>query len=237
MSDELEPLTDDVASLLRSIPAPSPVSAAARAQVLERIGHTLVAAPPLAAGAGAGAAAGTAGAGAATSLKAKVVAGLLLAGAIPAAVGGFVYGRATAPTPDPQVVIREVPVVVPTAKTEPAPPPAGIEQPDAPPTPPPGSRSGTDPTPRVTAPDGRPLIEAARTALLKSDAPRALALLAEHAQRFPKSQLAEERAALEIQALVLSGDVARAKTAATAFKARWKNSVFSSVADAVLESP
>ena len=65
----------------------------------------------------------------------------------------------------------------------------------------------------------------------------ALALLAEHAQRFPKSQLAEERAALEIQALVMSGDVARAKTAATAFKARWKNSVFSSVADAVLESP
>jgi hypothetical protein len=223
MSDELEPLGEDVSSLLRALPAPATVSPAARAQVLERIGNTLLAAPPLVAGAGAGAAA--------ASLSAKVVVTLLLAGAVPAAVAGFLYGRASAPTPEPRVVVREVPVMVAPPSPSPSAPP-----PPAPPEPVVAPReTPRNEAPRVTPPDGRPLVEAARTALLKSDAPRALELLREHAQRFPQSQLAEERAALEIQALLLSGDVPRARAAATAFKARWKNSVFSSVADAALE--
>lgn len=222
MSDELPPLPEDVASLLRALPTPTPIAPGAQARVLERVTQSLAA--PAAVGAGAAASV-------ARGVSAKVVAAVVAVTAVASGLGGFVYGRATAPVPEQPRV--EVPVVAPAPRVETPPTVPVVEVPVAPaPAPAPAP---VEPV-RVAAPDGRQVIEATRTALLKGDAPRALELVAEHARRFPNSQLAEERGALEIQALLLAGETARAREAAKAFKARWKNSVFLPVAEAALEN-
>ena len=53
----------------------------------------------------------------------------------------------------------------------------------------------------------------------------ALALLAEHARRFPKGRLAEERDALRVRALVGAGRTPEARRAAAAFANRFPRSV------------
>lgn len=224
MSDELPPLPEDVASLLRALPTPTPIAPGAQARVLERVTQSLAA--PAAVGAGAAASV-------ARGVSAKVVAAVVAVTAVASGLGGFVYGRATAPVPEQPRV--EVPVVAPAPRVEtPTPPTAPVVEVPVAPAPAPAP-APVEPV-RVAAPDGRQVIEATRTALLKGDAPRALELVAEHARRFPNSQLAEERGALEIQALLLAGETARAREAAKAFKARWKNSVFLPVAEAALEN-
>lgn len=305
MSD-LEPSTPELQSLLSKLPAPVPRAAGASERVLARIEHTLAVAPPPTGG--------SLGAASTGALTAKLVVPLLLAGAIPAGVAGYLVGRSSVMAP---AEVREV-RTSPTNGTMNEPPNETTngakgstigtngtthEPTNAPPNGTNGTTNGTtngsnrttnqptngsnglngatnglngttngsneatngtthaptnaptngttnDPTKdrptsddpsRATGPsalqrsdDGRPLIEAARTALLKSDAKTALELLGEHARKFPASQLAEERSALEIQALLLAGDSAKARQAALAFKATWKNSVFSAVAEAAL---
>lgn len=228
MSD-LEPTPPDLHALLSALPVPVARAPDASARVLARIEHTLVVAPPPASGGSASVAASTAGT---SVLGAKVIVPLLLAGAIPAGVAGYFAGRASVVPLPAEVRIVEVPVraqPAPELPTEPAVEPSPVPVKEA------TGKPRPVPTPEpLLADDGRPLVEAARTALLKSDAKTALELLGQHAKKYPASQLAEERSALEIQALLLAGDTGKARTAALAFKAKWKNSVFSAVADAAL---
>src|SRR6185437_10719856 len=99
----------------------------------------------------------------------------------------------------------------------PAPSPSGspwMPVAPAPATPPPPA-TAAPPPPRasaVAAPAAssslsaeRLLLDQARSALTGEQPDRALALLADHARRFPRPQLGEEREALAIQALAASG--------------------------------
>jgi hypothetical protein len=64
----------------------------------------------------------------------------------------------------------------------------------------------------------RELLDVARTAVARGDGQGALSVLRQHANRFPKGRLAEEREALRIQALLLDGRGDEAKARASEFK-------------------
>jgi cytoskeletal protein RodZ len=112
---------------------------------------------------------------------------------------------------------------------------------DAEPQPSPSSaeRKATTPRARRPAPPERSEVEpagpdlAAEMAVLRragtlvraGDGRGALAVLDEHAQRFPAGQLLEDREALRVQALCATGDVAAAQTAARAFESAHPKSV------------
>ncbi|HXU68007.1 MAG TPA: hypothetical protein VN947_01695 [Polyangia bacterium] len=72
----------------------------------------------------------------------------------------------------------------------------------------------------------RALLADARNAMQMSDAPRALAILDDHARRFAGGQLAEERDALRVAALWLSGDHEGARRHADEFARRHPDSLF-----------
>jgi hypothetical protein len=83
----------------------------------------------------------------------------------------------------------------------------------------------------------RALLDVARTALGRGDGQATLTALAKHAQRFPNGQLAEEREALGIQALLLlkRNDEARARGAR--FRQRYPGSVLLPAIEAALAAP
>jgi len=82
------------------------------------------------------------------------------------------------------------------------------------------------------------LLDQARAAFARSDYPITLALLHTHYQRFAKSLLGEERAALEIKALAASGRTAEAQASATRFKAQFpKSFLLPSVNDSLHDNP
>jgi hypothetical protein len=69
------------------------------------------------------------------------------------------------------------------------------------------------------------LLRRAEAAYVRGDQRATLALVSEHAQRFPHGRLAEERDALRVQALAESGRSEDARRAAAAFAARYPRSV------------
>jgi hypothetical protein len=77
------------------------------------------------------------------------------------------------------------------------------------------------------------LLERARAAYAGRDFESALVLLAEHGRRFPRGRLGEEREALRVRSLGVSGRVEEARSAAGAFAARFPRSV---LLPALLES-
>jgi hypothetical protein len=113
-------------------------------------------------------------------------------------------------------------------------------------TPAPSSVPEHPPTPTTTMPATsasssslsaeRTLIAAARGELATGNAAKALSLLDEHARRFPRAQLGEEREALVVQALVASGRYAEARAAAARLRAASPGSLFLPAIDATLES-
>jgi TolA-binding protein len=100
-------------------------------------------------------------------------------------------------------------------------PAAARPPPELPPTPrrDPASRSTI-----ITA--EQKLIETARTAILRQDAAHARAPLEEHARRFPKGALTEEREALLIQTFVIAGEHEAARARFSRFAARYPQSLF-----------
>lgn len=74
-------------------------------------------------------------------------------------------------------------------------------------------------------------MDTARTALARGRAVDALAAADEHTRRFPRGRLAEEREALAIQALALSGERAGALARAARFRRAYPNSIFGSAVD------
>lgn len=69
------------------------------------------------------------------------------------------------------------------------------------------------------------LIETARTALLRREAALARAPLEEHARRFPRGQLSEEREAIWVQVLLNEGQRSQARQRAEAFIQRYPDSL------------
>jgi hypothetical protein len=68
------------------------------------------------------------------------------------------------------------------------------------------------------------LIASAKSALDAGDTGRAMRSLSEHAGRFPRGILAEERTALRVMTLCASGDVDQAEKERAGFLARWPRS-------------
>jgi len=63
----------------------------------------------------------------------------------------------------------------------------------------------------------RAILDVARTALARGDGPGSLAAAQDHARKFPRGALAEEREAIAVQALVLKGDIPEARERAEKF--------------------
>jgi outer membrane protein assembly factor BamD (BamD/ComL family) len=106
---------------------------------------------------------------------------------------------------------------------------------------PPGTSSSPTFTP--TAPSGisdtneeRALVDRARTALARGLASDALAAIDQHTKRFPRGRLAEEREALAVQALALSGDKNAAGARAARFRRSFPSSIFASAVDQAVGS-
>lgn len=72
----------------------------------------------------------------------------------------------------------------------------------------------------------RRILDEARARLVQGDAARALGQLQRHRERFPKGLLAEERDAMQIEALAAQGRRDQARAAAAAFRTRSPNSLF-----------
>ncbi|WP_438035568.1 hypothetical protein [Sorangium sp. So ce204] len=118
-----------------------------------------------------------------------------------------------APAPQEIGLARQVPSSVPAATAVPAVDPVPREPRSEQVAPPP-------PAPTFVLSDELRLIDAARAALARGDAPLALRLTAEHAARFPGGSLAIERDVLRVDALVAGGHIAEAASHACAFVAR-----------------
>ncbi len=89
-----------------------------------------------------------------------------------------------------------------------------------------------DPAPRALD----PLVARAQTALHRGLYDSALDALAEHARRFPRGEMAEEREALAVQALARAGRTEEARARAARFDARYPRSVLGPVVHAAIES-
>lgn len=94
------------------------------------------------------------------------------------------------------------------------------------------------PTPSASAPAKDPslarernLLDMARTALSRGDTSSALSAVETHAKEFPRSQLAQEREVLAIQALVSAGRVPEARRRAAAFHTAFPKSPLGAIVD------
>jgi hypothetical protein len=70
------------------------------------------------------------------------------------------------------------------------------------------------------------LLDDARSALVRNDGTSALSAIGAHRLRFPDTALAEERAALEIRALVALGRLEEARERLDAFERAFTGSLF-----------
>jgi len=128
----------------------------------------------------------------------------------PAATAVVVVSRAAAPsTPSPAVVLSPS---VPTPAPEPS----------SPTTP---TSHGPHSTQAAPGPDELRLLREARAALARRDFAAALEPIGEHARRFRRGRLVEEREALRVKALSGLGRAEEARRAAEAFEARFPRSV------------
>jgi hypothetical protein len=226
MSDP-EPLDPSLAKLFRAEPTPAPPPDA-QARVLERLVVGIPAMTPSVGGHAPVTHASVLGAKAMSAIAAAFVAG---------GVVGGVAVTALRPSTPAQIVYVDPPAPPLPSSTPPA-PSATSAVVVATPTPSPTAEPHAAPSSIVT--DGltaeRDLIEAARTRLTNGDAPGALAQLQDHARRYPHGQLAEEREALAVEALVQTGRYDAARARASQLRARWPNSVFLPAVAATLES-
>ncbi len=222
-------------------------------------GHGATAASTGAAAAGAGAAAGTGAAGAggaalATGGLGKTL-GVLFASKLVLGTATFVAGGIVGAGVHSAVVAparqQPAPVPAPPSRVEPAPPPPAEVEPEPAPEPAiaaPAPAPKTVPAPRAVreAPppadrdaalaSERAVLEIARTALSRQKPEDALEALTRHARVFPHGQLAEERDALEVQALVGAGRNEEAHRSAARFRQRYPTSLLAPAVDAAERS-
>jgi TolA-binding protein len=224
LSSKPEPISNELRELLdaeREIDAPTP---AERERMYARIAPLIL---PLggAPDAPAGDLGATAGAGG--GIGAKLVLVSLISAAVGA--GGGAAGHAYYASKRP-ASIASAPVAI-------AAPPVSIASEVAPPVEPSPVVPSALPAPSASTKLEEParsasslrserlLLETASAALMKGDNSSAIAALRQHAQRFPKGELAQEREVLLVQALAASGDDAAAQRRAKEFKKKFPGSL------------
>jgi len=157
---------------------------------------------------------------------------------LPLGVGGALgaMGHAwlgSAPSPHhPALPVAPASVVVPVPATtvEEAPPVAEAEAPADP------APAATVAAARSSLPDERALLDRARRQLASAEPQRALTFLEQHAQRYARGALAEEREAMWVNALVLLGRKDEAKARGEAFQSRFPNSLMGTNVRAALRA-
>jgi hypothetical protein len=226
MSEEplepLEPLDPALAKLFAttSIPEP-PVGADAR--VFRRVGHAI----------GAATIASASSSSAGNVLGARSIALAAATFVLGGAVGALVMAGVR-PAHAPQIVYVDRPIPAPLSSST-------IELPaptSAPPVPTIRKAASAPAASTVSDTLGieRGMIDDARSKLASGDAEAALRRLDEHAQRFPKARLVEEREALAIQALADLGKGADARARAKAFHEQYPTSVYGAAVGAAIGS-
>ncbi len=184
--------------------------------------------------------------GLALRLLQKYPAGTLIAALTLGASGGAAVTHAVeSPRPVAAVASTLVQAATPTVTTLREVPPAPVSAEAPRPT---MVAPSAQPTPGTAAPSARPdatgtrdadlavertLIERARSAMVRGNPQDALLATREHAQRFPAGRFAEERDFITIRALAASGDKARARAAADAFRLRHPQSLLLPAVDEV----
>ncbi|HEY3450916.1 MAG TPA: hypothetical protein VGK67_31460 [Myxococcales bacterium] len=261
---KLEPMPQDVEDLLDGerkalVVPPFGAEQVVLASVMATVqaGAAVAAVAAVAAGAGgassgaAGTATGAAASGAVqASLAAKVVSGavIFLFGGLAGAGGHAMYASHFAP-PTPAPIVQIVQVPVPAAPVAAAPAAPAVVAPAAPAVSPPVAAAPL-PRPRIPIPvpvaaertydtalaAERGVLEVARTALSRGQADAAIAELEKHARLYPAGQLAEEREALWVQALVTAGRNAEARAKGKQFTVRHPKSMLLPAVQATLES-
>ncbi len=256
MSSELEPLDLDVRVLLDDVDrVDAKADDAIMARMRERIDLALAVAAvevPVHAASGSTSTKPPAR----TSRRALSSAGTFAAGAIVAlAAQRLLAPASTAPTvalvPPPALVVAPsgTPVPPPTS-TAPAPSlpvatPSGetgrpsrsgsVMPARTPPRALPAPTSVDEPRDEDLAAESR-LVDTARSALAHGDYAAALVAVTNHERRFPSGRLAEEREALQIQALAGAHLDSEARTRAEAFRARYPESFFLPLVNRALRS-
>jgi len=229
---KLDPLPEDVESLLRSARGVDPAPLAARKRVLA--GVEAIVGPSFDGGGGAAGEPGRrltrAAAGGGTRFGRLVP--LLVTFGIGVGVGAVAM-RAPPLAPEVRVVYVDRPVpaaAAPREKAEPAdvtPGPPRVPAPSSTaqtPSPPPSApRLAAHPEADLVA--ERRLLDTARGALEAEDGPGALQAIGEHARTFPSGVLAQEREAMHVRALLLVGRTADARDRMSRFRQRFPDSV------------
>jgi hypothetical protein len=232
MSDQqLKPLDADLALLLKSETRATPAPDAARARVLARVESTLLA------GGGGG---GAHGGGAPTARQVgwsfarplSLVSALLVGGA-----GGALLTRALERPPTPVIVYVSRPSS--PGPSAPASLPASegrMELPASVPAPGISARAAASaPEPHAgQLAQERALLDVARTALGRGEGEETLTALGKHEKRYPNGQLAEEREAIGIQALLLLARYDEARARGGRFRQRYPGSVLLPAVEAAL---
>jgi hypothetical protein len=131
-----------------------------------------------------------------------------------------------APAPQGSETLASAPAPAPSVREAPA-PAARV-------SPPPGHRSGVSGPSSLS--EERALLDSARVALGAGDGERALAIAETHQRRFARPQLAEEREAIAIQALVVAGRFGEARARAVRFHENSPDSLFAPAVDASVAS-
>lgn len=181
-----------------------------------------------------------------TSMTVTSAAGLAGAKLLGALVGTFVLGAAVGtgvtlalrPVELPPAVPPAPVVQAPTVTEPPAPVDAGVAL-----VPAPKPKPSLTPTPTPKSLDDQSLareqtmLDVGRAALVQGRGAEALAAALEHRARFPRGQLAEERDALEVQALWLLGRRDEARTRGSAFRQAYPESVFLPVMEGIDATP
>jgi hypothetical protein len=207
--DTLEPLDPELDALLEA-----ERQRVAPGEALGRIASRLAVAPVAATG-------GAAKAGWLASHAGKVALVAFVAGG---AAGATAQAVATKP-PEPRIVYIEK--AAPPSAAAPAPPvPSAVVLPPPPVVAPPLPPRVAPSTSASSLSAERALLDRARSELASGNAARAVVLLDEHAHRFQKPQLAEEREALAIQSLVALGRYDEARAEAARFRAMNPGSLF-----------
>lgn len=222
MTDELEPLDQELVDVLAPEREPRPAPAGSRDRVLERLDRSI-----------GGGLAPLPGAGTGTGGS------MLLRYAPLATLGiGIAIGAAWSPRertvvverPAPSMTVAEAPVATSAPVSE-APSASMSAAPPAKPAPKP-SASNIE---RDDLGQERSMLDATRTALLRRDHGAALAMLERHAARHPHGRLAEERDALMVQALALAGRREEARARSDAFAKQYPQSLFLPTVRAALQ--
>ncbi|MDF3070374.1 MAG: Translation initiation factor 2 [Polyangiaceae bacterium] len=171
-------------------------------------------------------AAGTAGAPPASALAGKVGLGAL---ALLVAGGGawlLSSQKASAPPTPPAAVVAAPSVAPAPVPVVPPPTPVVVAAPSAEPTTPAAPEPGSARKIAPAGPSEAELLEQARAALKSGDSARALSRATEHAQRYPRGVLVQEREVLAIRALRGLGRDAEAERRAEAFSKAYPGSAF-----------